>query len=85
MEENEYGFARGKDVIMYRADSSAQLDTYTYGVIKVNQPDFLLVSGLEKDERLLRFAVSGLVPLGEWLQSEDGKENFKKIQRLAAD
>ena len=83
MEENEYGFARGKDIIMYRADSSAQLDTYTYGVIKVNQPDFLLVSGLEKDERLLRFAVSGLVPLGEWLQSEDGKENFKKIQRLA--
>lgn len=83
MEENEYGFARGKDVIMYRADSSAQFDTYTYGVIKVNQPDFLLVSGLEKDERLLRFAVSGLAPLGEWLQSEDGKENFKKIQRLA--
>lgn len=76
------------NVIKYTVRKDSQIDTYTYGVMKTNQPECLLVTGYDKSENALLFAVSDLVPVREWLgdtKKFSGGNVFERLDRLTND
>lgn len=76
------------NVIKYIPEKDSRIDTYTYGVIKINQPDCLLVTGYGKSENAFLFAVSDLVPVRDWLgdtKKFPGGNVFERLDRLTND
>ncbi len=76
------------NVIKYIPKKDSRIDTYAYGVMKTNQPDCLLVTGYDKSENALLFAVSELVPIREWLADTKkfpGGNVFERLDRLTND
>lgn len=76
------------NVIKYILRKDLRIDTYTYGVMKTNQPDFLLVTGYDKSENALLAAVSDLVPVRKWLgdtKKFSGGNVFERLDRLTND
>lgn len=88
-ENNEYGFIDNINVIKYKISEMMRKDTYTYGVLKMNNFDTVLITGFDDTENTFLFAVSELIPLAEWLSGKDGHEKgesiFLKIKRLTED
>ena len=76
------------NVIKYMLNKDSQIDTYTYGVMKTNQPNCLLVAGYDRNENALLFAVSDLVPVRKWLgdtKKFSGGNVFERLDRLTND